>query len=103
MRTRTIRKTLAIALSIIATATLAPASGWHDGYSEWEADLVQWANSKTTDEMEEVSGIGPVTAARIIAARPHTSIETIDDVAGIGPKTIHKIIVWIRDRRREEH
>ena len=76
----------------------------YDEHKEWEADLVQWANSKTAGEMEEVKGIGPITAARIIAARPHASIDTIDEVKGIGPKTIHKILAWIiRQEEREEH
>ena len=49
--------------------------------------------------MEEVKGIGSVLAARIIAARPHRSLETLDDVKGIGPKTLHKIIAWIKSEQ----
>tara|TARA_B110000495_G_C22892828_1_gene520810 strand:+ start:532 stop:822 length:291 start_codon:yes stop_codon:yes gene_type:complete len=95
-------RTLALAIAIIATSVTS-AFAYDDEHLEFEADLIHWANSQTADEMEEVKSIGPVIAARIIAARPHASIETVDDVKGVGPKTLHKIIAWIKARPRVEH
>ena len=52
-------------------------------------------NTATQAELETLSGIGPVTAQKIIAFReangPFTSIEEIQKVSGIGPATFEKI------------
>jgi competence ComEA-like helix-hairpin-helix protein len=42
------------------------------------------ANTATMEELQSIPGIGPVLAARIVAARPFQSVEDIDKVAGIG-------------------
>ena len=52
-------------------------------------------NSADQSSLETLSGIGPVTAQKIIAFReengPFTSIEEIQKVSGIGPVTFEKI------------
>jgi competence ComEA-like helix-hairpin-helix protein len=48
-------------------------------------------NSATTRELQSISGIGPVLAARIIAGRPYKSVEDLRRVSGIGPRLLAKI------------
>ncbi len=48
-------------------------------------------NTATVAELVKIKGVGPVLAARIIAARPFKSPEELRRVKGIGPKTYAKI------------
>lgn len=48
-------------------------------------------NTASQAELENISGIGPVIAQRIIAARPFKSADDLRKVKGIGEKTYAKI------------
>lgn len=48
-------------------------------------------NSATITQLDELTGIGPVIAQRIIDARPFSSIDDLDKVKGIGPAILQKI------------
>jgi competence protein ComEA len=51
-------------------------------------------NSASTDELQRLPGIGPVTAQAIISTRtatPFQSVNDLDKVKGIGPKTLEKL------------
>jgi len=48
-------------------------------------------NTATEKELKTVPGIGPVMAARIIAARPFTSADDLKRVSGIGDKKYAQI------------
>jgi DNA uptake protein ComE-like DNA-binding protein len=48
-------------------------------------------NTATEEELKSVPGIGPVIAARIIAARPFRSADDLKRVSGIGDKKYAKI------------
>ncbi|CAL8968862.1 hypothetical protein TESS_TESS_01764 [Tessaracoccus sp. O5.2] len=57
-------------------------------------------NRATADDLEELPGIGPVTAEAIIAWReengPFTVVEELQEVSGIGPKTFEKLQPLVR-------
>ena len=48
-------------------------------------------NSASLSELDELVGIGPVYAGRIVDARPFDSVDDLVKVSGIGEKTLEKI------------
>ncbi|MGM0369991.1 MAG: helix-hairpin-helix domain-containing protein [Bacillota bacterium] len=52
-------------------------------------------NSAKQSELEEIAGVGPVTAEKIIEYRKEegsfASVDSLTEVSGIGPKTLEKI------------
>lgn len=48
-------------------------------------------NTASSEELDEITGIGPVLAQRIIEARPFNSLDDLTKVKGIGEKTLQKI------------
>jgi competence protein ComEA len=48
-------------------------------------------NTGTASELQSISGIGPVLAAKIIAGRPYKSVDDLLRVTGMGPKLLEKI------------
>lgn len=53
-------------------------------------------NTASPEELQRLPGVGPVLAARIIAARPFNRIEDLRRVRGIGPATYQRIAGLIR-------
>ncbi|MCX5867752.1 MAG: helix-hairpin-helix domain-containing protein [Proteobacteria bacterium] len=52
-------------------------------------------NTATAEELEEIKGIGPVLAERIIAGRPYRTLDDLLRVEGIGKKTLEKISPYL--------
>ena len=53
-------------------------------------------NAATADELQNISGIGPVLAERIIAARPFQNADDLIKVQGIGPRKYERIRALFR-------
>lgn len=50
-------------------------------------------NTVSAEELEKITGVGPVISQRIIEARPYASLSELEaKVKGIGPATLQKII-----------
>ncbi|MBU1896591.1 helix-hairpin-helix domain-containing protein, partial [Myxococcota bacterium] len=45
-------------------------------------------NQASTEDLQAISGIGPSTAARIIAARPFSRLAELRRAHGVGPKRL---------------
>jgi competence protein ComEA len=58
-----------------------------------------WLNSASTDQLQELPGIGPSLAARIVEYReangPFQAIDDLTNVTGIGPKRQEKIRTYL--------
>ena len=74
-----------------ATPPQTPATAGGDAGSAGPVNL----NTATVEELDTLPGIGPVTAAAILAWRdangPFTSVEQLGDVDGIGPARLEKL------------
>lgn len=68
--------------SLPGSVTPAP-----DGVTSGPIDI----NHASADELDTLPGIGPVTAAKIIAARPFATIDELDSRDVVGPSTLEKI------------
>lgn len=54
------------------------------------ADKVE-INTASLEQLDEITGVGPVLAQRIVDARPFSSVDDLIKVKGIGEKTLQKI------------
>ena len=48
-------------------------------------------NNATEEELQQLKGIGPVLAKRIVDARPFETVDDLTKVKGIGPKTLKRL------------
>ncbi len=62
----------------------------HDGQA-----LALDLNTATAEQLDELPGIGPALAERIMEARPLAGPEDLMDVSGIGPATYEAIAPYI--------
>ena len=48
-------------------------------------------NAASLEALQRLPGVGPVTAARIVAGRPYMTVDDLLRVRGIGPKTLDRL------------
>ena len=53
-------------------------------------------NAASVRLLETLPGVGPVTAVRIVAARPFHTVDDLGRVAGIGPVRLEALRDWVR-------
>jgi competence protein ComEA len=70
-------------------ALVVPALG--DPAGEVRVDV----NAASLRLLETLPGIGPVMAARIVAARPFHTVDDLGRVAGIGPARLEALRGWV--------
>lgn len=68
-----------------ASITLSPAASGAPASTKLDI------NTASETELENLPGIGPILAARIIAARPFKNADNLRDVKGIGDKKYEKL------------
>jgi DNA uptake protein ComE-like DNA-binding protein len=83
------RLTCAAFLAVAALALVAPFPAAAETQSKSKAAKVE-LNSATEKELEDLPGVGPATAEKIIAGRPYASVADLEK-AGVSAKTIAEI------------
>ena len=80
--------------SLVAAGAVGRDSGASSAGSGAAAGLVS-LSSATVDELDELPGVGPITAQKIINYRtehgPFASVDDLDAVPGIGPTRIEQL------------
>jgi competence protein ComEA len=83
-----------------STASTAPTDAPSNAENDQAATALVDLNTATLEELDALPGVGPVTAAAILAWRDangrFTSVDQLGDVDGIGPARLEKL----RDRVR---
>jgi len=52
-------------------------------------------NLATDEQLQRIPGIGPVSAAKIVAGRPYRKVEDLLKIPGIGPKKLEAIAPYV--------
>jgi len=97
MRTSSLRLVLAgLLLSLLGTlAVPSPANAGQQASAEGQNQEKIEINSATVEQLQEVPGIGPTLAARIIDFRdehgPFERVEDLLNVQGIGVRTLERM------------
>lgn len=79
-----------VPMASVAGGAVSPAAGAAAGLPDAPVSL----GAATPEQLEEIEGIGPVTAAKIIEFRDTKGVGSIDDldqVSGIGPVTMEAL------------
>ncbi|HEX5145669.1 MAG TPA: helix-hairpin-helix domain-containing protein [Conexibacter sp.] len=79
----------------VSSAAGAEDAGGGDAAADGGAPLSLDLNTATEQELEQLDGVGPSTAARIVAYREQhggiATVDDLDDVSGIGPAKLAAI------------
>jgi competence protein ComEA len=70
----------------------APATRSPGGAAAGLVDL----NTASPAQLDELPGVGPVLAQRIVDRRPFTSVDELDEVSGVGPTLLERLRPLVR-------
>ncbi len=86
--------------SVASGPVPAPASGPASGPAKPKPGQVLDLNAATVEQLDTLPGVGPITAAAIVAWRQangkFTSVDQLADVDGIGPARLEKLRALVR-------
>ena len=86
--------------SVSSGSAQAPPSGSPSGTTKPKAGEALDLNTATVEQLDTLPGVGPVTAAAIVAWRQNhgkfTSVDQLADVDGIGPARLDKLRALVR-------
>lgn len=93
MRSNDLPKMLAIGAGVIAVGSgavwlIKDAKSLSDDLGPNEGALCVNVNTASQEELENLPGVGPGLAPRIIAARPFKNVDDMLRVSGIGPRSL---------------
>lgn len=71
----------------VPSAAGAPTTG---------ADGLVDLNTASLAQLDELPGVGPVLAQRIVDRRPFTSVDELDEVSGVGPTLLDRLRALVR-------
>jgi competence protein ComEA len=90
----------------VAAGGLSGGLVHHDAPPDATARFTVNVNNAGAGELAQLPGLGPATAARIVAHRrdhgPFTSLDGLLDVPGIGPATLEQMRPHLRPIRAGE-
>jgi competence protein ComEA len=101
------------AVAALIAATLLATVGWWLAHGGWRGETIELEQAKPlgyqfqvdinaadVQELNQLPGVGPVLARRIIDSReskgPFAAIDDLRRVPGIGPKTLKRIRPYLR-------
>lgn len=74
---------------------VAPAGAENPATGSGTDHLVD-LNAASSAQLEELPGVGPVLAQRIVDRRPFTSVDELDEVPGVGPTLLERLRPLVR-------
>jgi competence protein ComEA len=77
-------------LRVPSKGAIEPSSSGTSSVSNAPTERIN-VNTASASELENLPGVGPKMAAKLIAGRPYSSLNDLDKIKGIGPSMLKKL------------